>query len=52
MRCVSVCPDEVVAVGPQVEKAYAEFKKSWYLTEEMMEAKQSRIISAAWQAAF
>jgi hypothetical protein len=30
---------------------YNRFLADWHLTEEMMNAKRSRIITAAWQAA-
>jgi Fe-S-cluster-containing hydrogenase component 2 len=52
MRCVYICPDEVIAVDQRMEAAYDNFKESWHLTEEMMHAKQSKIITEPWQAAF
>ena len=36
----------------RMKDAYDGFFTNWYLTEEMMNAKKSRIITAAWQAAF
>lgn len=51
MRCVYICPDDVVKVDKRLQGAYAGFKKSWHLTEAMMNAKRSRIIAELWQAA-
>jgi len=52
MHCVYVCPDGVVRVGERRQDSYAEFLAFWHLTEEMMQAKRSRIITESWQAAF
>ena len=52
MHCVYICPDKVLKVDERMKDAYDDFLANWYLTEEMMNAKKSRIITAAWQAAF
>ena len=52
MHCVYISPDEVVKVDEHMKGAYAEFLSFWHLTEEMMNAKKSKIITEAWQAAF
>ena len=52
MHCVCICPDEVVKVDERMKGAYAGFLTSWHLTEEMMAAKRSKIITEPWQAAF
>ena len=51
MRCVYICPDDVIKVDKRMKGVYENFKKSWHLTEEMMNAKQSKIIAESWQAA-
>jgi len=50
MRCVYICPDKVLKVN-DMKAAYDTFLSNWHLTEEMMNAKRSRIISESWQAA-
>jgi ferredoxin/flavodoxin len=52
MHCVYICPEKVIQVDERMKDAYAGFLTDWHLTEEMMNAKRSRIITAAWQAAF
>ncbi|MCJ7626389.1 MAG: 4Fe-4S binding protein [Anaerolineaceae bacterium] len=52
MRCVYICPDEVLKVDERMKDAYAEFLTYCHLTEEMMNAKKSKIITESWQAAF
>jgi Fe-S-cluster-containing hydrogenase component 2 len=51
MRCVYICPDKVIEIDKRMQGAYEGFKKSWHLTERMMHAKQSKIITESWQAA-
>ena len=51
MHCLYICPDEVIAIDERMEDAYEFFKEDWHLTEEMMAAKRSKIISESWQAA-
>lgn len=51
MRCVYICPDDVLKVDKRMKGAYESFKRSFHLTEEMMAAKQSKIIAESWQAA-
>jgi NAD-dependent dihydropyrimidine dehydrogenase PreA subunit len=52
MHCVYICPDKVIKVDEHMKDAYEGFLANWCLTEEMMNAKKSRIITEAWQAAF
>jgi hypothetical protein len=52
MHCVYICPDRVLTVDDRMKDAYYSFLKDWNLTEEMMAQKQSKIITAAWQAVF
>jgi ferredoxin len=51
MRCVYICPDQVIKIDPRMEEAYSNFLDYWHLDEEMMEAKKSKIIKESWQAA-
>ena len=51
MRCVYICPDQVIEIDPRMEEAYSDFLDSWHLNEEMMNAKKSKIIKESWQAA-
>jgi NAD-dependent dihydropyrimidine dehydrogenase PreA subunit len=52
MHCVYICPDNVIKIDERMRDVYADFLTSWHLTEEMMRAKKSKIITKAWQAAF
>ncbi len=52
MHCVYICPDKVLKIDERMQDAYAGFLAHWHLTEEMMDAKKSKIITAAWQATF
>jgi ferredoxin len=52
MRCVYICPDQVLKADERMKDVYEGFLKDWHLTEEMMEAKKSKIITQAWQTAF
>ncbi len=52
MHCVYICPDEVLQVNERMAGAYSGFLEYWHLTEEMMRAKRSKIITEAWQTAF
>jgi len=51
MHCVYICPDEALKVDDRMEGVYQDFLAYWHLTEKMMRAKKSRIITAPWQAA-
>jgi ferredoxin len=51
MHCVYICPDGVVKVDERMQDFYPEFLAYWHLTEDMMQAKRSRIITEAWQTA-
>jgi len=50
MHCVYICPDKALKVD-DMKGAYDPFLSNWHLTEEMMNAKKSRIITESWQAA-
>jgi Fe-S-cluster-containing hydrogenase component 2 len=52
MHCVYICPDDAVKVDERIGVTHEQFLSSWHLTEEMMNAKRSKIITEAWQAAF
>jgi ferredoxin len=52
MHCVYSCPDKVLKIDEHMEGIYDSFLADWHLTEEMIAAKKSKIITAAWQAAF
>jgi len=52
MHCVYICPDGVLKIDERIKDAYNGFLTNWHLTEDMMNAKKSKIITAAWQAAF
>jgi ferredoxin len=52
MHCVYICPDEALKVDDRMEGVYQDFLADWHLTEEIMRAKKSKIIAAAWEAAF
>jgi ferredoxin len=52
MHCVYLCPDRVLAIDARMKDYYGRFLADWHLTEEMMEAKKSKIITASWEAAF
>lgn len=51
MRCVTICPDKALRVDA-MQDIYSGFLANWHLTEEMVRAKMSRIITESWQAAF
>jgi ferredoxin-like protein FixX len=51
MRCVFICPDQVIEIDPRMEDVYEGFLTYWNLTEEMMNAKKSKVITESWQAA-
>ncbi|MHC1743474.1 MAG: 4Fe-4S dicluster domain-containing protein [Syntrophobacteraceae bacterium] len=51
MHCVYICPDKALRVDA-MQAVYPGFLVNWHLTEEMMQAKKSKIITESWQAAF
>lgn len=51
MHCIFVCPDQVIQVDQRMKSWYEDFKTYCHLTEAMMEAKRSKIITEFWQAA-
>ncbi len=52
MHCVLICPEKVLTVDARLRDYYPHFLAEWNLTEEMMRAKQSRIITDFRQTAF
>jgi len=50
-HCVYICPDKALKIDDRMKAAYQRFLQDWHLTEDIMQAKQSKIITAAWQAA-
>jgi len=52
MHCVYICPDEVIRLDERMKGTYEEFLAFWHLTENMMNAKKSKLITESWQAAF
>lgn len=50
-RCVTICPDSVIQIDQRMNDIYDKWLAGWHLTAEMMNAKQSRIITESWQAA-
>lgn len=51
MHCVFVCPNHAIKANEGMKAGYQYFLTDWNLTEEMMSAKQSRLITESWQAA-
>ncbi len=51
MHCVYICPNQAIKVNEGMKGAYQNFLSDWHLTEEMMSAKKSRLITESWQAA-
>ena len=51
MHCLYICPDQVIEIDKRMKAVYDDFKTNWHLTEPMMRAKKSKIISESWQAA-
>lgn len=51
MHCAYICPDEVIQVDPRMGAAYEDFLSFWQLTDDLLNAKRSKIITEAWQAA-
>jgi len=51
MHCVYICPDKVLKIDDRMKNAYEGFLTFCNLTEEMMNAKKSKIISESWQTA-
>jgi ferredoxin len=52
MHCIYICPDRLIAADAGLREYYPHFLSKWHLTEDMMQAKQSRIITDFRQAAF
>lgn len=49
MHCVTICPDNALRVDA-MQAVYPVFLANWHLTDEMMQAKKSKIITESWQA--
>lgn len=50
MHCVYICPDKALKVD-DMKGVYDPLLSNWHVSEEMMNAKQSKIITESWQAA-
>lgn len=51
MHCVYICPDKALKIDDRMKEAYYSFLDDWHLTEEIINEKKSKIITASWQAA-
>jgi len=51
MHCVYICPNQAIKANEGMKAGYQFFLTDWNLTEEMMSAKKSRLITESWQAA-
>jgi ferredoxin/flavodoxin len=51
MHCVYACPDKALKIDDRMKDVYEAFLADRHLNDEIMNAKQSKIITAAWQAA-
>lgn len=51
MRCVYLCPESVVQCDPKMKEDFQLFLDYFHLNDEMLDAKQSKIITESWQAA-
>jgi NAD-dependent dihydropyrimidine dehydrogenase PreA subunit/flavodoxin len=51
LRCVYVCPDHVIECDPKMKDDFKAFLDNFDLNDEMLNAKQSKIINESWQAA-
>ena len=51
LHCVYICPDQVIRLNESKKFSFDDFKAFCHLTEEMMDAKKSKIITEFWQAA-
>ncbi|NMB54469.1 MAG: 4Fe-4S binding protein [Leptolinea sp.] len=50
MHCVYICPNHVIHIDARMKDAYQNFLADWNLTEAIMSAKKSKIITQPWQA--
>ncbi len=51
MHCVYICPQQVIKINEGMKGAYQNFLADYCLTEEMMSAKKSRLITHSQEAA-
>jgi Fe-S-cluster-containing hydrogenase component 2/flavodoxin len=51
MHCVYICPNHAIKINEGMKAGYQYFLTDWNLSEEMMSAKKSRLITEASQAA-
>lgn len=51
MRCVYVCPDEVIHCNQRMKADFPAFLDYFHLNQDMMNVKKSKIITESWQAA-
>lgn len=50
MHCVYICPQQVIKINEGMKSAYQKFLSDYCLTEEMMSAKKSKLITHSWEA--
>jgi ferredoxin/flavodoxin len=51
MHCVYICPNHAIRADEGMKGAYQNFLADFHLTQEMMSAKKSHLITESWQAA-
>jgi ferredoxin/flavodoxin len=51
LHCMYVCPEQALKADDRLGGFYPAFLEEWGLTEEILAHKQSRVITAGWQAA-
>ncbi|MGB7537949.1 MAG: EFR1 family ferrodoxin [Anaerolineales bacterium] len=51
MHCMYVCPENALQADDRIRKFYPAFLKDWGMTEEILNHKQSRVITGGWEAA-
>jgi len=51
LHCLYICPDKVLVVGEDVSNSYHEFLDHFCLTETMINAKKSKLITEFWHTA-
>ncbi len=50
MRCMYDCPDKALKADKQMGEYYPTFLEEWGLSDELLSHKQSKLITAPWQA--
>ncbi len=51
LHCLYACPEKALKADDRLGGFYPAFLEEWGLTEDILNHKQSRVISAGWQAA-